>query len=250
MAGPGSNNVGRNSGAGSNKNTLLNQYSKRTAVGANIGTPSPAAPGDYGAYASQVMGLQQSLAGALALARSGAGAARGQYVVDRAAAKNLRVSETVAAENSALDRNLVGSSIDLSGRATAVTDAAAAQQAALAQRNQALAAIQNQKIQAVGGFYTGLGSAQAQLAQAQAQAQIQRFQQDMFDTQTTNFAALRKAVLARLRDRGRVRDGVRPGPYDPRTDPNFDNGGTQGHLGGSPWTRPIGPIHSVGPHPY
>ena len=205
VAGPGSNNAGRGSGAGSNKNTLFNQYSKRTPYGANP-TPAPLDPNSYGAYASQVMGLQQQLAAAQALARAGIGTAKSTFIQERDAARALRVNETVSAENAALDRNLVGSSIDMQGRATAITDSAAAKQAALAKRNAAIAAARGDQVAAVGQFYTGLGSAQADLANQQAMANIQRFQNDQFDVYQTNFDALRQAVLRQLNNRGRKRD--------------------------------------------
>jgi hypothetical protein len=176
MAGPGSNKTGN---VNSNKNTVLNYYGKQVPSGA---TPAAADPNSYGAYATQVMGLQQQLASAMALARAGIGSARGQYMVDRTAAHNLRISETAGAEAQALQAGTVGGSYDLTQRAGAITDAAAAQQAALAQRNQTLAAIRGQQVSAVGAFYGGLGQAQMGLSNAQAMANIDRYLKGLADS--------------------------------------------------------------------
>ena len=201
MAGPGSNATG----AGSNKRTLLNQYSKQTPYGANP-VPSPADPSTYGGYAATVMGLQQQLAAAMALAKSGIGQAKAQFIMDKNAAQTGLVNDTTAAESGAIANGVIGGSGDLAQRAAAVDTAAAARQAALAQRTSTVAGIRGQQISAVGSYYTGLGSAQATLANQQAMQNIARFQNDSFDTMNANFNAFRDALLRRLANRGRTRD--------------------------------------------
>lgn len=203
MAGPGSNNVGN---VNSNKNTLLNQYSKRTPGAGSSATPAPADPNSYGAFASTVMGLQQQLAAAQALARAGIGSARSQAMIDRQAAQVARVEGVTGAEADAVSRGVVGGSADLAARGSAVAAAAAMRQQAMATKHAAIAEARGNQMAAVGDFYTGMGAAQADLANTQAMQNIQRFQSDAFDTMQTNFTALQKAMLRRLRSRGRARD--------------------------------------------
>ena len=202
MAGPGSNNTGN---VNSNKNTLLNQYSKATPSGSNP-QPAPLDPNSYGAYASQVMGLQQQLAAAMALSRAGISSARGEAMVARQDIRAGRIQGTADAEAAALANGVVGSSADLANRAGVVASAGAEREAVGAAKRLAIAEQRGNQVAATGQFYTGLGAAQSDLANAQAQANILRYQQDLFDTQQTDFAALRAAILKRLRSRGRARD--------------------------------------------
>ena len=211
MAGPGSNQVGQGN---SNKNTLLNgkpSYgSTLSAYGATAGTPSPADPSTYGGYAAQVMGLQQQLAGAMALAKSGIGAARGQFMLDAQAARTARIQGVTGAESDAGARGIIGSSGDLAARGAAVAAAGALRQQAVSTRNNAIAGVRTGQIQAVGQFYTGLGAAQSSLANQQAMQNIARYQADAFDVYNQNFSDLQKSILARLNNRGRIRD-IAPG---------------------------------------
>lgn len=202
MAGPGSNQTG----AGSNKNTLLNKYSKTTPYGATSGTPSPADPATYGGYAATIMGLQQRLAAAQALAQQTVGQAKADFGLAKQAAKVYRVEGTAAAEGDALNRGIVGGSTDLGARSAVIAETAAQRQAALAAKRSTVAGARLDQLSAVGDYYTGMGAAQADLANTQAMQNIQRYQADAFDTMSTNFNKFRQALLDRMSHR--VKPGV------------------------------------------
>jgi len=233
MAGPGSNRTG----AGSNKNTVVNAYSKKpkpptspTAYGSQA-TPPPADPSTYGGYAAQVMGLQQRLAAAMALKKTTIGGAQAQYMLAKQQAAASQVSGVTSAESDALQRGILGSSADLGNRAGAVTDAAALRQAALADKNQAVAGAQVGAMGAVGEFYTGLGQAQFDVANAQANIAAQRYQNDAFDVLNQNYAKLQAQWQRFLQRRGRTRTGgYAPNPTNfPNGDPTQQPGPSQGY---------------------
>lgn len=220
MAGPGSNRTG----AGSNKNTTINAQSKAPKPGPigalGSGVPGPADPSTYGGYASQVMGLQQRLAAAMAAKKVGIAGAQAQYMLAKQQAASGLVQGVTGAEQDALQRGILGSSADLSGRAGAVTDAAAAQQAALAGRNVAVAGEQVTAMGAVGEFYTGLGQAQFDVANAQSSQALQRYQNDLLAQGNQNYTKLQQQWLAYLRSRGRTRDGGPASPYSTGNTPS------------------------------
>lgn len=220
MAGPGSNRTG----AGSNKNTTINDYSKAPKpkpIGAlGSGVPGAADPATYGGYATQVMGLQQRLAAAMAAKKQGIAGAQAQYALAKQQAAGSLVEGVTAAESNALQRGILGSSADLGGRAAAVTDAATAQQAALAERNQGIASQQVAAMGAVGEFYTGLGTAQFDVANAQSAQALQRYQNDLLAQGNQNYTKLQQQWLAYLRSRGRTRDGGPASPYSTGNTPS------------------------------
>lgn len=218
MAGPGSNLTGHR-----NYNTTINSRSRNggglggplpklpasyTPYGANP-TPPVLPPNSYGAYAAQIMGLQQSLAAAAALQRANIGAARSTYLLAQNQARALQIGETASAEQSALQSGILGSSADLANRAQAITDAATARQEALAARGAAIASARTGMLGAIGQYYGGLGQVQAAQANEAATLANQRYQNDLFDVLNQNFNKLRTQVLRRLQ-RGRARD-INPG---------------------------------------
>lgn len=209
MAGPGSNLMGTRQ-----RSTLVNLRSKNLTGSSQA--PYPLGdPSTYGGYAAQVMGLQTQLAGAQALARAGIGTAKAQFLVQRNAAQQQRITDVTGSVNAALESGTVGSSVDLARRAAAPITEAQSIQAALAERNATIAQQRAGTIGALGQFYTGLGQAQFGVSVAESQAALQQYQNDQLDLLTGKFAALRKAYLARQRQRGRARDivaPVNPGP--------------------------------------
>jgi hypothetical protein len=117
--------------------------------------------------------------------------------------------------------------MDLTARATAVTDAAAAKQAALLAKQQAIATIKGEQIQAVGSYYTGLGAAQADLANAQAIQNIQRFQDDLYGNVLPGRGRVRDvAAEARRRKRKDAQGTAAAVLYEP------GHGQTLGNYGG------------------
>lgn len=200
------------------RNTLINARSKETQVGGDPGALGVADPGSYGAYAASVMGAQTQLAGALALSRAGIGGAKAQFMLDAEQAKQLRVSETAGAVNTALDRGIVNSSVDLANRAGAITDSVAARQQALVTRNQTIAQLRGQNIQALGAYYGTLGEASFSLQNSEALAAIERYKQGLYDSY---YGSAQK-----LRNRGRTRDLGLPGGNGPGvTSTGYQTGG-------------------------
>jgi hypothetical protein len=231
MAGPGSNATG----AGPNKNTLLNQMSKRTNVGKS-GVPSPADPATYGGYATTIMGLQQQLAAAQALAKAGIGTAKAEFGMAKQAAKQFRVDSTAAVEGEMAGRGITGSSAAMNAQAGVVAETAAMRQAALAAKRSAVAGYRNDQIQAVGQFYTGLGAAQSELANAQAMQNIARYEADQFDVMNANFNKFRQQLLERMRHRTGTPSGAGRLPAPVGAAGVYDPAGYYG--GGAPLNAP------------
>lgn len=204
MAGPGSNLTGTRS-----RSTLINLRSKNLTGSPQAPYPL-AGPETYGGYATQVMGLQTQLAGAQALARAGIGTAKAQFLVQRNAAQQQRISDVTGSVNAALESGTVGSSVDLQNRAAAPITEAASIQAALAERNATIAQQRAGTIGALGQFYTGLGQAQFGVSVAESNAALVAYQNDQLDLLLGNFKQLRQAYLARQKTRGRARDMVAP----------------------------------------
>jgi hypothetical protein len=168
-----------------------------TATSQNPSALAIASPGDYGSYAATIAGLEQQLAGAAALAKSGIGTARAQYGMDMDAARQGVISGVTGAESSALQSGSVGSSSDLSNRAAAVAAGGTAKEEAAIARAQAISQQRAGLITATGAYYTGLGEAQSTLANAEAQAAITRFQQGLYDQWA---ATVKKLQRGRRRD--------------------------------------------------
>lgn len=159
-----------------NRETLINQRSKYT-----YGTPGPApllSPSATFGYATQVAGLQQNLAAAMALKRQQIQAARAAATLQRQQAVAQEISNMAGNVNSALDRGIVGSSIDLQARADTKTELGAARAAIVGERSQAVGAAKLGGMQAVGQYYLGLGQVQADKANARAELALQAYQND------------------------------------------------------------------------
>jgi hypothetical protein len=180
------------------RNTLRNLASKRLPV-----TIPNLSPGSAIGYAGQVAGLEQSLYARLAAIRAQAAAARGQFQADRSNIQAQAVDAMAGTVNAALDRGLIGSSIDLEGRAAVEAQRAAALVQARLQRSQALAGLRVEGIQATNDYYTGLLQVLAQKRAEQAQMAAQDFQQNVYDAMQQNYQQLYRQVLQRLSSRGR-----------------------------------------------
>lgn len=227
--GQGNNDMAGHSGTNRNGPTYANRNRNTTRNNASHGTgasgnrpdfpkyplkgngPAPMPtlmPSQEAGYATQIAGLQRNLAAAQALAKANIAAARGQYQSAHAEADKTQIDETATAVNHALDSHTFGSSFDLGARAGAVTDAAQQLQDARLTRDQAIAQERVGVIGAQGDFYTGLGGIQADRGAAEAEAAAQAYQNDMFNSVTQDFGALKQAALAALAaNNGRRRDG-------------------------------------------
>lgn len=205
MAGPGSNLTGTRS-----NNTVIHNQSKKPPAPSWLGGPPPAAlasPGSQLGYANQTAGLQTQYAGALALQKSQIAKARSDAILARQQAKSTAVENMAGAVNGALDRGLLGSSIDLSGRSAVLAQLGTDKQAALAAKSAAVGAAKADTIGAMGSYYLGLGQVQSEQAMDSAELSIKQYEADQYGLLNQNFAAWQDYYAKQMRGRrGRRRD--------------------------------------------
>jgi len=130
-------------------------------------------------YAAQTSAVTMSLYEKLAALRAGKGLVRGQFKMDRAGAKALGISEMAGAVNSSLERGIVGSSVDYSGRTGALAAKESAMQQAMQQRTMGLLGLRTERIGAMNEYYNGLFSIQAQKSAEQSEMATQAFLNDL-----------------------------------------------------------------------
>lgn len=196
---PGSNLTGTRS-----NNTLIHNRSKYAPPNFLNG-PAPLLPPavTYG-YSAQLAGLQTQFAGALALKKAMIAQARSDATLARQQARSEAVAGMAGAVNTALDRGLLGSSIDAGNRAAVLARLGEARQGIVADRAAQVAQARLQGLQALGQFYLGAGQLAAQQGLEQAQLAIQQYQADQLGLMTQSFTDLQKKILQKLR--GRQRD--------------------------------------------
>lgn len=219
MAGPGSNLTGTR-----NRQTLRNNYSKLRQ--APVLGPQAAL-----ALNQQLQGLQTQYSGARALAKAGIAQARGQFILARQAAQANAVQGMQGAYSDAAGRGIVGSSADLNARSAVLAQKASDVAAA---RNEMATGIASQRaniVQSLGDYYLGVGNIAANQAAQQAQMMVDQYQNDMLNTNLSNYNDLlrrlirqgkpgtRQDVVRRLRSNGYNRTGrvATPGPIGPGT---------------------------------
>lgn len=204
MAGPGSNLTGHRA-----NNTQIHNAGKKPPAPSWLGgppTPALASPSSQLGYASQTAGLQTQYAGALALQKAQIAKARSDAILARQAAKSTAVTNMAGTVNGALDRGLLGSSIDLSGRADVLAQLGTDKQAALAAKTSAVGAAKADTIGAMGSYYLGLGQVQSQQAMDSAELSIKQYEADQYGLLNQNFAAWQDYYANRMSRRGRQRD--------------------------------------------
>lgn len=206
MAGPGSNLTGHRA-----NNTQIHNAGKKPPAPTWLGGPPQAAlasPTSQLGYANQISGLQTTYAGALALQKATIAKARSDAILARQAAKSTAVAGMAGTVNNALDRGLLGSSIDLNGRADVLTQLGAAKQAALGAKTATIGAARADTIGAMGDYYLGLGQVQSQQAMDAAELSIDAYKNDQLGLLNQNFAAWQDYYANQMarRNRGRQRD--------------------------------------------
>lgn len=182
--------AGQHPGLRRARNTGAQAQSK---VAAGVLSPTAAA-----GFSQQAVGLQQSYVNALAAIRAQAAATKGEAKSTFADIKAQRIAGTVGAEADAINRGIVGSSSDAGARSAVVAQAGTAKADAIAARNSALAQLKVQGMQAGTDLQLGLGQLATDKAAAQAELAAQRFQEDAFDTQQSNYQQLYQSILQRL----------------------------------------------------
>jgi hypothetical protein len=170
------------------RQTLVNRASKNQYPGgyqAPISSASAVGYGDqlaqarYG-YLQQLAALKQQRAQAGVTARIG-----------RADARSAAVSGMAGAVGSALDRGVVGSSADLSGRAGVLADRQRALAEIEAQRAQERLDVGYQALGARNDYYGQMSSIQNAMAQEQMANSIYAFQNDQFDAMLRTLSQVR-----------------------------------------------------------
>jgi hypothetical protein len=193
-------------------------------------TPQLSPSTTYG-FGTQIAGLQQQYAGALALKKMQVAQANAAALQARQAAGAQERTDMAGAVNSALDRGLVGSSIDTSQRASVLAALAANKASIAGDRAAAIGQAQTGALQAAGQYYLGLGQAQAQQAFQQEELAIQQYQNDQLTGVLQKLQALqsggaakpgtRKALIQQAAASQWAIYNKNPGMFDPRVGPHM-----------------------------
>lgn len=136
-----------------------------------------------------------------------------QFALARQSAKDNAIAGMAGSVNSALDRGIVGSSIDAGARAGVLAQRASDVSTAEADR---AAALQNLKLQQVGAgneYYSNLSNIQNTISQEEMANTISAFANNQFDAKNLNY----RDILAAIRDQKtgntpRARTGLQPNP--------------------------------------
>lgn len=157
------NNGGKPGRSGRQRGALTN--------GKGPAVPPPAVdPSSAQAYAGQEASATSTLYDTLAGLKPQLGAIRGQFGIDKAAVRAAQISGQVGAEDNALQRGIVGSSIDLAGRSAVDATAAQGMQAAIQAKIQGVLGIKQQKLTAIDNYWTQFYQIQAEKAANQEAA--------------------------------------------------------------------------------
>lgn len=211
--GPGTGRDGRRK-----RNTGMNGMSKAPLL----------TPGQTQAYTSQSAAAVDAYGQAIAAIRAQGGAIRGQYKSSLADIRANRIAGAAETEGAAIERGIVGSSADLSGRAAVVADAASQRVDAQGARNAAIAGLRTDEMTAQTQLNSTLAQIQADKAAAQAELANQRFMQDMFSAQQQNYQSIYNDILKKLLGKGKNPNGT-----DPRA-------ALEGHGSPPPPAAPVG----------
>ena len=155
------------------RNTLINNASK-----SSIPAP-PVSPSSAVAYGQQLAQAANTLYARLAALRAQKGLIQGQFRVDRAQARANAIANMASTVNQALDRGIVGSSIDLAARSGVLAQRSAEVQAALQARLQGLLGLRAERLAAFNEYLNQLYAIQAAKAAQQAEAANQALLQDL-----------------------------------------------------------------------
>lgn len=147
----------------------MNNASKAPVVG----------PGSAAGYANEKASAQMSYFQALALAQAQKGLVRGQFKMDRAAAKGAEVTNMADAQNAQLDSGTFGSSMDFEARSGVKAQLAAELAAAKQTKATGLLSVQQDKLTAQNAYYTSLFDIAARKRAEQADMAAQQLMQDM-----------------------------------------------------------------------
>lgn len=176
---PGTSNNGPNTGnTRRRRNTLRNNASKE----GGLGFIPPLGPQQTFGYATQLSQLRGDYLTKLAELTQTAKGFRSQFRLDKANIIAARRQALGDASNSAIERGMLGSSVDVEGRAGVKAEAAAALAGARAAKKAGIQASKQQKLLASNLFHSGVLATLADKRAAQAAAAAQSFQNDEFDS--------------------------------------------------------------------
>ena len=176
-----------------NRDTTVNNASH------GAGTPPPVSVGTAFNSAAAMAAARMGLAGQLSGLRADAGLVRGQYTTALGQIRANRISATGEAEADALERGIVGSSVDAQQRASAVTEAGAARVDARYQRNAALMGLRRDAMAARIGYTQSVQEIAQAKAAEQTQIAIAEFQANQFDAMQQDYQATYRDILRKLR---------------------------------------------------
>jgi hypothetical protein len=230
----GTGNGGPPNGNGRRKrDTLANNASK------SGGYTAPLSLGSGSQYSGQLAQARYDYLAQLAKLRQEVGLAKATKQQQFAVARTQRISDTSSAANAAADRGVYGSSIDMSGRAAAVSGETEARASAMLALQQAKLGAQSGALDARSGYYSTVSQVQAAMAADRAANTINAFQNDTFDARQLNYEDIRQAIIdAKRGDRPRQRRGAGADPY---YGPAGNDRGPQS-AGGNGYLQPTPPI--------
>ncbi len=202
---------------------------RRRNTGAQNSSHAPLlGPSQTFGYAAQMANAQDAYTQALAAIRAQAGGIRGEYKGALSDIRAQRIMGAAETEGAAIERGIIGSSADLSGRAAVVAEAASAKIDARGARNSALGQLRLQQMQAQTTLNSNLLQIQADKRAAQAEKANQQFLEDQMASVQQDYDSMYQDILRRL-----LAKGKNPAGEDPRASltapPPGATGGTIGH---------------------
>ena len=188
LSDPGTSGNGPSTGNNNRKrNTLINNSSKSNPYGGGFGFPGipPLDPYSTYNYASQLARLRSGYLQTLQGLKRTAKGAREEFRVNKADIAAAKLQGLGQATNTAIERGLLGSSIDVEGRVAVRGEAARALAEAKRLRDQTVRQAKLDRIWATTDFTTGAADLAAQQAMQQAQEAQQNFSDNLYDGPTT-----------------------------------------------------------------
>lgn len=226
-------------GSGRQRNTLVNNASKATTPTGPTTTSyqAPLSSSSQVQYGSQLAQARYDYLSQLAALKAQRAQVGAQFGVAAQDARSAAIGNMAAAEGGAQDRGLLGSSLDLSGRAGVIADRQRAIADAQSQRAAGRLDLAQQGIGVRSGYYTQVAGIQNAIAQEQMYNGIQAFQNDTFDAMQQNYQDILQAILDRKRGRTPIQrnglGGVAGASAAHVDNPNHGDpfAGASGHIG-------------------
>lgn len=202
----GSNGPRAGMGSGRSRNTLVNLAGKKSNSAMPGGFIPAVSPGSALGYGAQTAQARYDYLAQLAALRAQRGMVVGNFQQARAGLKEQRLSDVSDAANAAAERGIVGSSVDMAGRASAHTTFAEGLATARSDRAQSLLSLAQQRLGVNSGYFRSLADIAAARRAEQAEMTAQMFQQDQYDAVQQNYGQVFRQLLSQIQDQksGRI----------------------------------------------